>query len=179
MSEPNRTRKRTASGQAKQTDRSAHGLSPDIRGCFTFQLRLPSVSRTRSAWDDGYLVDGTKLPIQKGWNFLGPDPAKVPDVATAFNYCVVDGRPHVLNTRKNQKVVPLDIKRVLPTPTRPMCWVAETQLQIFQGIMSGMINPPVSEQIALLKEYYGCEAIKGKVSASRFKILCEVSPDAK
>ncbi len=159
---------------------SLPGLSPDIRGCFTFQLRLASVSRTRSAWDDdGYLVDGTKLPIQKGWNFLGPDPAKVPDVATAFNYCVVDGRPHVLNTRKNQKPVPLDIKKVFPTPTRPMCWVAETQLQIFQGIMSGMINPPVSEQIALLKEYYGCEAIKGKVSASRFKILCEVSAGAK
>jgi hypothetical protein len=158
---------------------SLPGLSPDIRGCFTFQLRLPSVSRTRSAWDDGYLIDGTKLPIQKGWKFLGPDPAKVPDVATAFNYCVVDGRPHVLHTLKNKKAVPLDIKRVFPTPTRPMCWVAQTQLQVFQGIMSGTINPPLSEQIALLKEYYGCDAIKRKVSASRFKILCGFSAGAK
>jgi hypothetical protein len=158
---------------------SLPGLSPDIRACFTFQLRLPSVSRTRSVWDDGYLVDGTKLPVQKEWNFLGPDPAKVPDVATAFNYCVVDGRPHVLHTRKSQKPVPLDIKKVFPTPTRPMCWVAQTQLQLFQGIMSGAINPPVSEQIALLKEYYACDAIKGKVSASRFKLLCEVSADTK
>ena len=95
---------------------SLPGLSPDIRGCFTFQLRLPRVSRTRRAWDEGYLVDGTKLPIQKGWNFLGPDPAKVPDVATAFNYCVVDGRPHVLHTLKNQKAVPLDIKEGLSDP---------------------------------------------------------------
>lgn len=158
---------------------SLPGLSPDIRGCFTFQLRLPSVSRTRSAWDDGYLVDGTKLAIQKGWKFLGPDPAKVPDVATAFNYCVVDGRPHVLHTLKSKKAVPLDIKRVFPTPTRPMCWVAETQLQVFQGIMSGAINPPLPDQIALLKEYYGCDAIKGKVSTSRFKVLCGFSASAK
>ena len=100
-------------------------------------------------------------------------------MATAFNYCVVDGRPHVLNTRKNQKLAPLDIKLVFPTPTRPMCWVAQTQLEIFQGIMGGTINPPLSEQIALLKAYYGCDAIKGKVSASRFKILCEVSADAR
>ena len=45
--------------------------------------------------------------------------------------------------------------------------------------MGGMINPPLSEQIALLKEYYGCDALKGKVSGSRFKILCEVSADAR
>ena len=116
---------------------SLPGLSPDIRGCFTFQLRLPSVSRTRSAWEDGFLVDGTKVPVEKGWKFLGPDPAKVPDIPTAFNYCVVDGRPQVLNTLKNKKRVPLDVAKVFPTPTRPMCWVAQTQLEIFQGIMSG------------------------------------------
>jgi len=152
---------------------SLPGLSPDIRGCFTFQLRLPSVSRTRSAWEDGFLVDGTKVPVEKGWKFLGPDPAKVPDIPTAFNYCVVDGRPQVLNTLKNKKRVPLEIAKVFPTPTRPMCWVAQTQLEIFQGIMSGAINPPVSEQVALLREYYGCDAIKGKVSTARFKALCE------
>ena len=100
-------------------------------------------------------------------------------MATAFNYCVVDGRPHVLNTRKNQKLAPLDIKLVFPTPTRPMCWVAQTQLEIFQGIMGAMINQSLSEQIALLKEYYACDAIKGKVSSSRFKILCEVSADTR
>jgi len=156
---------------------SLPGLSPDIRGCFTFQLRLPSVSRTRSAWEDGFLVDGTKLPIEKGWKFLGPDPAKVPDIPTAFNYCVVDGRPHVLNTLKNKKRVPLDVATVFPAPTRPMCWVAQTQLEIFQGIMSGAINPPVAEQVALLREYYGCDAIKGKVSTARFKALCEFPAD--
>jgi hypothetical protein len=152
---------------------SLPGLSPDIRGCFTFQLRLPSVSRTRSAWEDGFLVDGTKVPVEKGWKFLGPDPAKVPDIPTAFNYCVADGRPQVLNTLKNKKRVPLDIAKVFPTPTRPMCWVAQTQLEIFQGIMSGAINPSIAEQVALLREYYGCDAIKGKVSAARFKALCE------
>ena len=158
---------------------SLPGLSPDIRGCFTFQLRLPSVSRTRSAWEDGFLVDGTKVPVEKGWKFLGPDPAKVPDIPTAFNYCVTDGRPQVLNTLKNKKRVPLDVAKVFPTATRPMCWVAQTQLQIFQGIMSGAINPPVPEQVALLREYYGCDAIKGKVSPARFKALCEFPADTR
>jgi hypothetical protein len=149
------------------------GLSPDIRGCFTFQLRLPSVSRTRSAWEDGFLTDGTKLPLQKGWNFLGPDPKTVPDVPTAFNYCVTDGRPHSINTLKNKKTVPVDVAKVHPTPTRPMCWIVQTQADIFQGIMSGKINPPVAEQVALLQEYYDCSAIKSKVSRARFKALCE------
>jgi len=158
---------------------SLPGLSPDIRGCFTFQLRLPSVSRTRSAWEDGFLVDGTKVPVEKGWKFLGPDPAKVPDIPTAFNYCVVDGRPQVLNTLKNKKRVPLDVAKVFPTPTRPMCWVAQTQLEIFQGIMGGAINPPIAEQVALLREYYGCDAIKGKVSPARFKALCEFPADTR
>ncbi len=58
----------------------------------------------------------------------------------------------MLNTLKNKKRVPLDVAKVFPTPTRPMCWVAQTQLEIFQGIMSGAINPPVSEQVALLRE---------------------------
>ena len=151
---------------------SLPGLSPDIRGCFTFQLRLPSVSRTRSAWEDGFLPDGTKLPIQKGWNFLGPDPATVPDVPTAFNYCATDGRPHSVNTLKRGKPVPLDVKDVFPAPTRPMCWIVQTQADVFQGIMSGAINPPVADQVALLKEYYDCSAIKSKVSAARFKALC-------
>ena len=55
-----------------------------------------------------------------------------------------------------------------------MCWVAETQPDIFQGIMSGKIDPPLDEQVALLKEYYQCDQIKGKVSARRFKALCEI-----
>ena len=92
-------------------------------------------------------------------------------MATAFNYCVVDGRPHVLNTRKNQKLAPLDIKLVFPTPTRPMCWVAQTQLEIFQGIMGGMINPSLSEQIALLKECYGAMRPREK-SARRDSRYC-------
>ena len=149
------------------------GLSPDIRGCFTFQLRLPSVSRTRSATEDGFLTDGTKLPLQKGWNFLGPDPKVVPDVGQAFGYCVTDGRPHSINTLKGKKTVPVDVAKVHPTPTRPMCWIVQMQPDIFQGIMSGKINPPIDEQVALLQEYYDCSAIKSKVSAARFKALCE------
>jgi hypothetical protein len=153
---------------------SLPGLSPDIRGCFTFQLRLPRVSRTRSAWDDeGYLPDGTKARLQKGWNFLGPDPATVPDVGKAFAYCAADGRPHSINMMKNGKRVSLDVSTVHPTPTRPMCWIVQTQADIFQGLMSGMINPPIRDQVALLREYYDCSAIKSKVSQARYKALCE------
>ena len=151
---------------------SLPGVSPDIRGCFTFQLRLPSVSRTRSVWEDGFLPNGKPAPIQKGWNFLGPDPKTVPDVKTAFNYCATDGRPHSVNTLKNGKPSPLVVEDVFPDPTRPMCWIVQTQADLFQGIMGGAINPPVADQIALLEEYYQCRAIKSKVSAARFKALC-------
>ena len=54
-----------------------------------------------------------------------------------------------------------------------MCWIVQTQADIFQGIMSGKINPPIAEQVALLQEYCDCSAIKSKVSAARFKALCE------
>jgi hypothetical protein len=149
---------------------SLPGLSPDIRGCFTFQLRLPRVSRTRSAWDQGYLPDGTTMPLQRGWNFLGPDPATVPDVATAFAYCAADGRPHWIKNLRGRSV---DVSQVHPAPTRPMCWVVETQADLFQGIMGGTIAPPMPDQVALLQEYYECKAIKSKVSRARFKALCE------
>lgn len=152
---------------------SLPGLSPDIRGCFTFQLRLPSVSRKRSAWDEGYLPDGTTLPLEKGWNFLGPDPATVPDVGKAFNYCATDGRPHWINTLKDGKRAELEVAQVHPTPTRPMCWIVQTQADIFQGIMGGTIDLPIAEQVALLQEYYDCSAIKSKVSPARYKALCE------
>jgi len=148
---------------------SMPGLSPDIRGCFTFQLRLPSVSRTRSAWEEGYLPDGTKVPLQRGWNF-GPDPATVPDAAKAFEYCATDGRPHWIKNRRGQSQ---DVENIHPKPTRPMCWVAQTQADLFQGIMGGKIAPPIAEQVALLREYYECSTIKAKVSAARFKALCE------
>jgi hypothetical protein len=55
-----------------------------------------------------------------------------------------------------------------------MCWVANTQLKIFLGIMSGAIDPLLEEQVALLREYYECDRVKGKVSARRFKALCEI-----
>jgi hypothetical protein len=45
--------------------------------------------------------------------------------------------------------------------------------------MSAAINPPIPEQVALLREYYGCDAIKGKVSSARFKALCEFPSDTK
>jgi hypothetical protein len=48
-----------------------------------------------------------------------------------------------------------------------------TQAQIFQGIMSGAINPPIADQVALLKEYYDCRGIKSKVSKARFNALCQ------
>jgi len=152
---------------------SLPGLSPDIRGCFTFQLRLPSVSRTRSAWEEGFLPDGTKLPLEKGWNFLGPDPTTVPDVAKAFSYCATDGRPHSINTLKGRKRVSLDVSKVHPTPTRPMCWIVQTQAEVFQGIMSGAIHVPIADQVTLLQEYYDCRAIKSKVSRARYTALCE------
>ena len=61
----------------------------------SFQLRLNSVSSKRSAIDDqGYMPDGTKVKLEKGWKFLGPDPDRVPNVGAAFSYCTTDGRPH-------------------------------------------------------------------------------------
>jgi hypothetical protein len=148
---------------------SLPGLSPDIRGCFTFQLRLPRVSRTRSAWEEGYMPDGTRLPLQRGWNFLGPDPAKVPDVGKAFAYCATDGRPHWIKDRRGRNV---EVSEVHPAPTRPMCWITQTQADLFQGIMGGVIAPPMAEQVELLREYYDCKTIKSKVSRARFKVLC-------
>lgn len=148
------------------------GFSPDIRGCFTFQLRLASVSTARSAVDDsGFLPNGRKQKLDKGWEFLGTDPKVVPDVAKAFAYCTTDGRPHSITNERGRA---LDVKTIHPTPTRPTCWIAETQAEIFQGVMGGAIDPPIADQVALLKEYYDCDAIKGKVSAKRFKAFCEI-----
>ena len=157
---------------------SLPGLSPDIRGCFTFQLRLPRVSRTRSAWDDGYLVDGTKLPIQKGWNSLVPTLRKCPMWRPRSITASSMGVP-TCSIRSRTGKPCLWTLRGSFRPPRVLCagW-AQTQLQIFQSIMSGTIDPPLSDQIALLQEYYGCDAIKGKVSASRFKILCGFSADS-
>jgi hypothetical protein len=150
---------------------SLPGLSPDIRACFTFQLRLPSVSRKRNIIDDhGYMPDGTRVQLLKGWNFLGPDPRKVPDVGAAFKYCATDGRPHSIRSKRGNH----NVSTIHPVPTRPMCWIAETQLELFQGIMGGLIDPPIADQVALLKEYYECDRIKGKVSAKRFKALCQI-----
>jgi len=150
---------------------SLPGLSPDIRACFTFQLRLPRVSRTRQITDDqGYMPNGTRTRLRKGWDFLGPDPDQVPDAGAAFQYCATDGRPHSIESRRgNHKV-----ETIHPTPTRPMCWIVETQAEIFQGIMGGKIDPPLDEQVELLREYYECDKIKGKVSARRFRALCEI-----
>ena len=39
--------------------------------------------------------------------------------------------------------------------------------------MGGVIDPPIADQVALLKEYYECDVIKTKVSAKRYKALCE------
>jgi hypothetical protein len=148
------------------------GFSPDIRGCFTFQLRLSKVSTARSAVDDqAYLASGRKGKLKKGWDFLGPDPDVVPDVAKAFAYCATDGRPHWIENSSGTRV---DVKTIHPEPTRPMCWVAETQAALFSGIMGGAIDPPIAEQVALLKKYYDCDKIKGKVSAKRFKAFCEI-----
>jgi hypothetical protein len=153
---------------------SLPGLSPDIRACFTFQLRLPRVSRKRDILDEqGFMPDGKQMELLKGWNFLGPDPSKVPDIPTAFNYCATDGRPHTIKGRGGN----LDVAKIHPTPTRPMCWVVESQLDLFQGIMAGLIDPPVKDQVALLQEYYQCDTIKGKVSARRFKAMCQ--PDVR
>ena len=150
---------------------SLPGVSPDIRACFTFQLRLPSVSPKRDIVDEvAFMPDGTRVEILKGWNFIASDPASVPDAGAAFKYCATDGRPHTITGRRGK----IDVAKVHPTPTRPMCYVAETQLELFQGIMGGAIDPPIDEQLALLREYYDCDRIKGKVSARRFRAMCEI-----
>jgi len=151
---------------------SLPGLSPDVRACFTFQLRLPGVSRTRSVWGEGFTPDGKKIPIEKTWKFAGSDPSKLPDAGAVFNSCVVDGRPASMNTLKDGKREPLDVARIHPKPTRPMCWVAQTQADVFQGIMGGAIDVPLAEQRSLIREYYECDSIKSKVSAARFRALC-------
>ena len=63
-----------------------------------------------------------------------------------------------------------------PTPTRPTCWIVQTQADLFQGLMGGVIDPPVDDQIALLKEYYDCKNIKGKIPEERYKAFCEIDP---
>jgi hypothetical protein len=149
------------------------GFSPDIRGCFTFQLRLSSVSPSRSAVDDdGYLPNGTKVKLEKTWNFLGPDPNKVPDPAAAFAFCATDGRPASIKNKVTGANLP--VATIHPTPTRPTCWIAQTQAPIFQGLMGGVIDLPLADQVALLKEYYECSRIKSKVSKTRFKTLCGI-----
>jgi hypothetical protein len=157
---------------------SLPGLSPDIRGCFTFQLRLPRVSRTRSAWDDGYLVDGTKLPIQKGWKFLGPDPAKVPDVATAFNYCVVDGRPHVLHTQEPESRASGRQEGLSDPHAFHVLGGADAAASLSGHHewhdQSAALGPDRAAAGVLR-----VRCIKGKVSASRFKILCGFSADTR
>jgi hypothetical protein len=150
---------------------SLPGLSPDIRACFTFQLRLPRVAPKRDITDDhGYLPDGTRLQLVKGWDFLGPDPNNLPDAGEAFKYCATDGRPHSIKSKKGKH----NVSTIHPTPTRPTCWIAETQLDLFQGLMGGLIDVPLKDQVALLNEYYECDKIKGKVSAKRFKALCQI-----
>ena len=96
---------------------SLPGVSPDIRGCFTFQLRLPSVSRTRSVWEEGYLTNGTKLRLEKCWNFLGPDLKTVPDAATAFTYCATMSSALTQHAPERQAYEGR-CPPVFPTPTR-------------------------------------------------------------
>ena len=43
------------------------GPVPDIAGAY-LPAPAPRVSRTRSVWEAGFLADGTKLQLEKGWN---------------------------------------------------------------------------------------------------------------
>ena len=130
--------------------------------------RMPVARASTERWRA--FESTTRVELLKGWNFIAPDPASVPDAGAAFKYCATDGRPHTITGRRGK----IDVAKVHPTPTRPMCYVAETQLELFQGIMGGAIDPPIDEQLALLREYYDCARIKGKVSARRFRAMCEI-----
>ena len=147
-------------------------LSPDLRACFTFQRRPSSVSPMRSIVDDGFLPDGTKVKLEKGWSFLGSDPERAPDVATVLKACATDGRPQWIKNKTTG--ASLDIEKIHPTPTRPMCWIAETQSDLFQRLLDGRIDPPRADQIALLKEYYECDTLAAKVSKTLYNAFCQL-----
>lgn len=147
------------------------GFSPDIRSCFTFQLRLDP---QRSAVDDvGFFKGSGTVPIKldKTWKFAGTNPTVLPDFGPVFKYCAEDGRPDsVVNKISGQKV---PLKNAYPEPTKPMCWVAATQADVFKEVMGGIFKIPVKKQVALLEDYYDCKKIKAKVSATRYAALCE------
>ena len=65
------------------------------------------------------MPDGKKARLQKGWNFLGPDPKTVPDVGKAFAYCATDGRPHTINTMKNGKTLEARCRKDSPEADAP------------------------------------------------------------
>lgn len=149
-------------------------LSPDIRSCFAFQIRPDKVSSVRSIVDpEGFLPDGTKVGLEKRWSFLGTDPEHAPDVAAVVKSCTTDGRPKSIENRVKKESV--DVATIHPEPTRPLCWIAETQQEVFESIMSGAVNPPVADQVALIKEYYGCDTIESKISKTLYNAFCRIA----
>jgi hypothetical protein len=135
---------------------------------------------TRSAVDDQAFITLRNVPTQvelsKFWEFNGTNQEKVDAraagkipahlVAKAYKYCVDDGRPAKIT--RNDRNVP--VSEIHPSPTRPMCYVALTQQQLFQIIMGGILDIPVREQVALLKEFYNCRGLAGNIGRGRDQI---------
>ncbi len=168
------------------------GFSPDIRSCFTFQVRVSS--SVRGAVDDFAIRDnGDRYKLEKTWVFAGTDQeltdARVAKqvqphvVQSAFRYCSIDGRPVAVEDRDNAKV--LQVSDVFPDPTRPTCYIALTQQNLFQAIMGGIIDIPVADQIAFLSEYYDCPTLQtqlaagtGKLNQAAYDQYCNIDPTA-
>lgn len=168
------------------------GFSPDIRSCFTFQIRVSSA--TRSAVDDFAIRDsGERYKPEKTWTFVGTSQEGIdaraakqiqPHLAeAAFRNCSVDGRPAAVKDRDNNVV--LQVSDVFPDPTKPTCYVALTQQNLFKAIMGGIIDLPIPDQISLLNEYYDCPALQahiaagtGKINQSAYDEYCNIDPTA-
>jgi hypothetical protein len=166
------------------------GFSPDIRSCFTFQIRVSS--SVRSAVDDFAIRDnGDRYKLEKRWAFAGT-PQEMIDakaakqvqphvIESAFRYCSIDGRPEFVEDRDNG-VIP-QVADVFPDPTMPTCYIALTQQNIFKAIMGGIIDLPIPDQISFLSEYYDCPTLAahlaagtGKISQSTYDLYCNIDP---
>jgi hypothetical protein len=168
------------------------GFSPDIRSCFTFQIRVSS--SVRSAVDDFAIRDnGDRYKLEKRWAFAGT-PQEMIDakaakqlqphvIESAFRYCSTDGRPEYVEDKDNG-VVP-QVSDVFPDPTKPTCYISLTQPFIFKAIMGGLIDIPIPDQISFLSEYYDCPSLQaqltagtGKISQATYDQYCSIDPTA-
>ena len=88
-----------------------------------------------------------------------------------------------IEDRDNNAV--LQVTDVFPDPTKPTCYVALTQQNLFKAIMGGVIDLPIQDQISLLNEYYDCPTLQahlasgtGKLNQSAYNEYCNIDPTA-